>query len=578
MSKSEIMNLRTPAFSFHDIPVRARGLQERVAQSRNRLVLAGALLHATAGWAQTAVEFYHPQLKHYFLTALSAEVVAIEQGAAGAGWIRTGETFLTAGTASGATPVCRFYASGPSSHFYTADAAECAWLRQLESEGRAVSGAAFSGWAYEGVASTMRRPQNGACAEGNPPVFRYYNQRAAQNDSNHRFSTNPVADEAMRARDWADEGTAFCAEIGSVLTAASRDCGSGMNACPLISPLGDPPDRFANGQPSNFSGYADPTVRKDPSSNRLWMAYSWPRVHTVSASEHPPGVDIHLAASDDGGASWVFQQTLWASSPVTEPWPGGRVGWEDHEVANLLPVDHAGQKFWVGARLDYFVPNSNGVAGRGVGSFRIRIGRAASPPDLAAASLVSLGGSATQSAWGVDLNLSTLASGLAKCYFYNEPALHYRQGQLYLALRCHAFTASGVPDVAASEVVMFSSTPEGAVSNWRWRFVGRLAGDTEGEELGGKGVTQIDLATGASGKLLAVLSPEDWSSALKEFVHYGCRLIEVASLDPPTLARHADGTLKVLARATASDLATYGPAPVPTKPLPALASSWCGAI
>lgn len=336
------------------------------------------------------------------------------------------------------------------------------------------------------------------------------------------------------------------------------DC-KASDPCKTLAVAGDAPSTLPSGLPSNFTGYGDPSVRRDPVSGRLWMAYSWLKVHVVSATQRPPGVDIHLARSDDGGASWQFDSVLWPSTPGTDLGGALAEGYNDHEVANLLPLGGASPR-WVGARLDYFVPSSGGFGGRPVNSFRIRIGVAETVQALASASFASLGGSATAAAWGVTQNLSALSPALANCRFYNEPALHWRAPTLYLALRCHAFDALGRPDVAASAITVFAATPDaGPATGWVWRYVGNLAAGVEAAEIGGVGVTQIELVSARDGKLLALLTPDAWSATLGDFVHYGCRAVEVASLEPPRLARGADGKLVVRAQITASDLAPYGP-------------------
>ena len=93
-------------------------------------------------------------------------------------------------------PVCRFYAGGPNSHFYTANTSECQWLRSLEAQNRSASaGKAFLDWGFETIAFWALVPENGQCAAGTTPVYRAYNHRAAKNDSNHRF----MPDERIRA-------------------------------------------------------------------------------------------------------------------------------------------------------------------------------------------------------------------------------------------------------------------------------------------------------------------------------------------------------------------------------------------
>jgi hypothetical protein len=94
----------------------------------------------------TVVEFHNTKLNHYFVTADPGEASAIDAGTAGAGWVRTGQAFSAYAAqaqenSSGVSfsPVCRFYALGPNSHFYTSSAGECSTLRSLESKERAES-------------------------------------------------------------------------------------------------------------------------------------------------------------------------------------------------------------------------------------------------------------------------------------------------------------------------------------------------------------------------------------------------------------------------------------------------------
>ncbi len=152
-----------------------------------------------------AWEFYNSTLQHYFITASQTEAQGIDQGAAGPGWSRTGQSFYAYpldSTAEGLSSVCRFYGTpgvGPNSHFYTANAGECEWVKT------------DPGWFYEGLVFRIATPTGGTCTAGNIPVYRLYNGRWRENDSNHRYTTESGIYQQMQTQGWAGEGVVFCA-------------------------------------------------------------------------------------------------------------------------------------------------------------------------------------------------------------------------------------------------------------------------------------------------------------------------------------------------------------------------------
>jgi hypothetical protein len=162
------------------------------------------------------VEYYAESNDHYFITAAPGDIATLDAGGMG-GWKRSGQKFkgwLRMGDAPpGAKGVCRFYSKGANSHFYTGDARECDYLKALEAQQRAEAqsrGQAFLGWAFENIAFYALTPENGQCPGGTSPVYRAYNNRAAQSDSNHRFTADSQQRVAMTMSRWADEGVAFC--------------------------------------------------------------------------------------------------------------------------------------------------------------------------------------------------------------------------------------------------------------------------------------------------------------------------------------------------------------------------------
>lgn len=330
--------------------------------------------------------------------------------------------------------------------------------------------------------------------------------------------------------------------------------------CPELFVAGDPPATLPSGRPSPLRGHADPSIRRDPSTGRLWMATSWPIVQVGSDGARSTQVETHLAHSDDDGTTWRADGQLWPATSTPDLGRGGAPGSTDHEVPNLLPVERNGVVTWYAARLDLFVPPGAGLGQRPPSGFRIVVVAADSVPGLATAPTATLGSTATAEGWGIDADLTSLDPGLARCTLWNEPALHADDDELYLVLRCLALGPTGVPDLARSSLEVFSTTPAGDPSGWQWQHLGALAGAGEATALDGDGLTQMDFAIARDGALLAIVTPDRWSSEHREFIHEGVRVLEVDSLDPPTLARDPAGDLIVRATVTAPDLDPLGPA------------------
>jgi len=180
----------------------------RVGPSRK--VIAGALVLTPLPPPVTIVqvdEFYHSDLRHYFITADAAEKHLLDTGAH-PGWERTGESFKAYAPGSkpdgSISPVCRYYGSperGLDSHFYSADAGEC--------EGVFVKFA--SRWLLESenvFQINVPDPATGACSAGTIPVYRLWNQRV---DSNHRYTTSAAVRAQMLAAGYFAEGIVMCA-------------------------------------------------------------------------------------------------------------------------------------------------------------------------------------------------------------------------------------------------------------------------------------------------------------------------------------------------------------------------------
>ena len=161
--------------------------------------------------ADVVVEFYNANLDHYFITADSGEAAAIDNGSAGPGWARTGNSFRSGGS----TSVCRFYGSqspGPNSHFYTVDSGECDYLKQLQ----ASTPGTEKHWNFESLVFVSTPPTtvgiNGTCPTGTTPVYRAYNNGFSRGvDSNHRITSSLTAIQEAVTRGWSNEGVVMCA-------------------------------------------------------------------------------------------------------------------------------------------------------------------------------------------------------------------------------------------------------------------------------------------------------------------------------------------------------------------------------
>lgn len=155
------------------------------------------------GTRTTIAEYVNDDNGHYFIATEGDQ--AVLDSAAATGWHRTGYRFRVYVTGSGGgQPVCRFYAPGPNTNFFTASPGECSALRAHPEWG----------WIFEGVNFREAVPVDGACPASDPqPIHRLYNNRFQFNDSNHRFVFDDGVRADMVARGWIDEGVVLCAEM-----------------------------------------------------------------------------------------------------------------------------------------------------------------------------------------------------------------------------------------------------------------------------------------------------------------------------------------------------------------------------
>lgn len=162
------------------------------------------------GRGALAIEYYHPELDRYFLSASPADIEALDSHRID-GWARTGGSFPVAMAPEPSRrlidPVCRFYLppEAGDSHFFSASAEECAEVAQRFRTFVRETDTAF----YVALPDAS----SGACADTTlRPVYRLWNGRGA---ANHRYTTVRAVRDRMIARGFVPEGygpdgVAFC--------------------------------------------------------------------------------------------------------------------------------------------------------------------------------------------------------------------------------------------------------------------------------------------------------------------------------------------------------------------------------
>ena len=151
-----------------------------------------------------AVEYFNAGFGHYFMTAQADEIAGLDGGAYNFAFVRTGKSFkVLDAPAAGTVPVCRFFTTpgtfgAKSSHFYTADPAECELVKT------------YPAWIYEKIAFHIAVPTGQECPAGTAPVYRMYNH-GQTGAPNHRFTTDLATYQAFTtSQGWDAEGVAFC--------------------------------------------------------------------------------------------------------------------------------------------------------------------------------------------------------------------------------------------------------------------------------------------------------------------------------------------------------------------------------
>lgn len=201
------------------------------------------LLRANDASAQTelAVEYYYADWNFYFETSFPDEIAALDAGAFGGAWKRTGQTFNVWPSIVDASsvPTCRFFSvafAPKSSHFYTPFANECAVVKTN------------AAWQYEAIAFYIALADaNGVCPADTIPLYRAYNNGMG-GAPNHRYTISLALLNQMIAAGWLFEGNGLTKVFACVPPSAPAPAtaeglwfgslSTGANAFPVVLDTG----------------------------------------------------------------------------------------------------------------------------------------------------------------------------------------------------------------------------------------------------------------------------------------------------------------------------------------------------
>lgn len=235
------------ALSFPSFAGRFAASDATFAPGTARAAPTPSLIVKAAGGIVDVVEYFNSGLGHFFISADPAEIAVLDGGALGGAWKRTGESFPAwdiVGAPAGTVPVCRFFGTdryrsdgtriGPNSHFYTADPAECAFVKTAW-QSVASDGLSYPAWTFENYAFAVKLPVGGTCPAGTQPLYRTYNN-GANGDPGHRYSMRANLLQGMAG--WVYEGLVMCLPAGQGATLPAQLAACGEQDCPAGTTLG----------------------------------------------------------------------------------------------------------------------------------------------------------------------------------------------------------------------------------------------------------------------------------------------------------------------------------------------------
>jgi Repeat of unknown function (DUF5648) len=175
------------------------GNQQGVPEyARTQYFSIARAVNSPAGQPQIVVEYFNEVARNYFNTIYQSEIDVLDAGTF-PDWTREVGSFIAwptqAAAPPGAVPVCRFFGSKFTSHFYSADPAECDAVLASFPDWQLETREAF--WIF------LPDKVTGECGENLMPVWRVYRPSGP----NHRYVTDRnVRDTMVFLAGWIAEG------------------------------------------------------------------------------------------------------------------------------------------------------------------------------------------------------------------------------------------------------------------------------------------------------------------------------------------------------------------------------------
>ncbi len=350
-------------------------------------------------------------------------------------------------------------------------------------------------------------------------------------------------------------------------------CGSNDSSSTVVEP---PLPEKITWSGAGDLGIFDPSLSRDPDSNRLWMSYSSVNISSYYLATEYWRVSIRLAYSDDNGDSWQdaglvvspdAEETVGflAENHPTGEIPLGSQGIWQSETSSLVydpaaPLAERWKLIWhqyLNANLTSFFADYSWIAMK----------MAATPADLATATPVKLfGGVALQpdntqtgspafapigGAPAIQLNSDlTQEAGEANiseldfCVFA-EPSLHAANHSLYLIIYCADASTIPVNGSITEYLVSFRCNNLCDITNAAsWQYLGRLLSPADAQAATGDHHFQAPSIIEKNAKTYLLVTPVNVTSGER---YNGCRVYEFSDIDVNQLLRD-NGALVEVAR------------------------------